>query len=976
MVKKILIASLCAMLLGAHTAPGQERLTRAQIMNMTTEELSELPLEDLMAAVETIGVSSVDELFALIMNKSISSASKHEESTFASPLSTTVITHKEILNYGCTTIEEAFRLIPGMIVTQKTNGVYDVQLRGLNNIPDNNLLLYTENNNTLLMVDGRIVHNYTIGTMNAENLPIGIADVERIEVVRGAASALYGVNAVNGVINIITQRPSADSPVVTGSFQMGNMGTVVADGAIRKAFGQKVAVGVSFNVQQRERPTDGLWTYFAEDDEVYLDPGNYLVTGESYAIGRQDLDELVADGYLMRVRANELRSVNDFHHMKLMKPSSLSLTSGSQGGEEELVAYGMIPPAYSDLTKMFSNPGIARKNIGINGYVSLTPRPRTRVDISGGYSQSLVMNTNLLLEPYSFYFREQKKGYVNVNADIRDLHLTASYSAGPEDYAKGRPSFQVKTQQIFATAGYEFHVGDIATWGALTIRPGVAYQYVYAYDDAGQYYTPLGSTDSQRLSDFFDGYAELWATAPSLRLDYVKGGFRAVAALRSDKTKTPDRWNTSAQASLSYNFRDKRSLRVTYGRGFRSANLLNTNANFTWDRSGMQMPTEMQFSGNKEAAIMHIDNFEIGYRTRPIPKLLIDGEVFYSISKDYGAMMSPRSEVAVPLGSLSNFDFSSLDLDLEDPSVLNYVNSQFLEAYGNGTFITRNYVQYDNLPYTAYQLGAGVNVDWIISPKVLMKFNVNLQRTWIDNYYEYRQLENISQQLGRSVAGSASTLLNVLGGSLGYDFDPATRSYTRNPNSTITAQWFFEQATEKISNLEALQSQYAQMSPAERQAFASALRDAWLTGQVSATYGGTTYEHPMVLYHGLVYGMRNNGREITLGSTYSEQSNLRSGHEHKATPRLYGMIGVVVKPTQRWNVSAYANYVGKREYGTAYTQTRFAPRVTVNAKVGWKPFDACEFFVNANNMLNNKSREFVYSDKIGGTYTVGLNITM
>lgn len=79
---------------------------------MSTEQLSELPLEDLMAAVETLGVSSVDELFALIMNKNVSSASKQEENTFTSPLSTTVITHDEMRTYGVTTIEEAFRLIP------------------------------------------------------------------------------------------------------------------------------------------------------------------------------------------------------------------------------------------------------------------------------------------------------------------------------------------------------------------------------------------------------------------------------------------------------------------------------------------------------------------------------------------------------------------------------------------------------------------------------------------------------------------------------------------------------------------------------------------------------------------------------------------------------------------------------------------------------------------------------------------------
>lgn len=198
------------------------KLTREQILNMTTEELSELSLEDLMEAVETLGVSSVDELFALIMNKNVSSASKSEEDSFTSPLSSTVITRDEMRTYGINSIEEAFRLIPGMIVSEKVNGVYDIQMRGLNNIPDNNFLLYGENSNMLLMIDGRQIMNFTLGAINFEMLPIGIEDIDRIEVVRGACSAMYGANAVSGVVNILTERPNKDSDMLSGRVQMGN----------------------------------------------------------------------------------------------------------------------------------------------------------------------------------------------------------------------------------------------------------------------------------------------------------------------------------------------------------------------------------------------------------------------------------------------------------------------------------------------------------------------------------------------------------------------------------------------------------------------------------------------------------------------------------------------------------------------------------------------------------------------------------
>lgn len=237
----------------------QQKLTREQILAMSTDELSELPLEDLMQAVETLGVASVDELFALIMNKNVSSASKEEESSFTSPLSSTVITRDEMRSYGVSSMEEALRLIPGMIVSEKTNGVYDVYIRGLNNIPDNNMILYSENPNTLVMIDGRPVQNYAMGAITFETFPIDIEDVERIEVVRGASGALYGANAVTGVINIITTKPDNSQATVSGSVQMGNHSSVVGNAALRKAINDKLAVGLTVNMQHRNRPTSDLY---------------------------------------------------------------------------------------------------------------------------------------------------------------------------------------------------------------------------------------------------------------------------------------------------------------------------------------------------------------------------------------------------------------------------------------------------------------------------------------------------------------------------------------------------------------------------------------------------------------------------------------------------------------------------------------------------------------------------------------------
>src|SRR5947209_14130937 len=83
--------------------------------------------------------------FEKLMDIPIYSASKKEESSFDAPLSSSVITRDQINRSGATTIMEALRLLPGVIVREQTNGNYDIHVLGLENIPPNSSLIFFAN---------------------------------------------------------------------------------------------------------------------------------------------------------------------------------------------------------------------------------------------------------------------------------------------------------------------------------------------------------------------------------------------------------------------------------------------------------------------------------------------------------------------------------------------------------------------------------------------------------------------------------------------------------------------------------------------------------------------------------------------------------------------------------------------------------------------------------------------------------------
>lgn len=201
------------------------------------------------------------------MNVQIVSASKKSESVFESPLSSTVLTREEIERSGALSLEELFQLVPGFIVRQTTNGNFDVHIRGNDNVPPGNMIYYSFNSLTLVMIDNRPVYNYFNGGTFWENLSIDLNDIDRIEIIRGPSSALYGPNAVSGAVNIITRKVGDQKVTADADVQTGNAGTFKAMAGAGFRLSDKWSGRVSGNFSRFDRFDDQYYSY---EPQAYL----------------------------------------------------------------------------------------------------------------------------------------------------------------------------------------------------------------------------------------------------------------------------------------------------------------------------------------------------------------------------------------------------------------------------------------------------------------------------------------------------------------------------------------------------------------------------------------------------------------------------------------------------------------------------------------------------------------------------------
>jgi iron complex outermembrane receptor protein len=169
-----------------------------------------------------------------LMNIKVTSVSKKEEKLSRAASAIFVITAEDIRRSGATNIPDLLRMVPGVDVAQINANSWAISARGFNHQFSDKLLL---------LIDGRTVYTPLFAGVYWDTQDVPLEDIERIEVIRGPGATVWGANAVNGVINIITKK-AADT---RGGLLVAGSGT--QDLALGLAqYGGKIGVDASYRV--------------------------------------------------------------------------------------------------------------------------------------------------------------------------------------------------------------------------------------------------------------------------------------------------------------------------------------------------------------------------------------------------------------------------------------------------------------------------------------------------------------------------------------------------------------------------------------------------------------------------------------------------------------------------------------------------------------------------------------------------------
>src|SRR5213082_1851594 len=140
-----------------------------------------------------------------LMNLQVTSVSKRTQKVADAAAAIFVLTQEDIRRSGATSIPEALRLVPGLEVARIDQNKWAIGSRGFNGRFDNKLLV---------LIDGRSVYTPLFSGVYWNVQDVMLEDVDRIEVIRGPGATLWGANAVDGVINIITKPAKSTQPAL------------------------------------------------------------------------------------------------------------------------------------------------------------------------------------------------------------------------------------------------------------------------------------------------------------------------------------------------------------------------------------------------------------------------------------------------------------------------------------------------------------------------------------------------------------------------------------------------------------------------------------------------------------------------------------------------------------------------------------------------------------------------------------------
>jgi len=238
------------------------------------------------AAAAATGGSTIGELKQLnvedLMNVEVTSVSRHAEKLIEAASAIQVITQEDIRRSGATSIPEALRLADNLQVAQKNSHDWAISARGFNTNLGNKLLV---------MIDGRTVYTPLYSGVFWDVQDYLLADIDRIEVISGPGGALWGANAVNGVINIITK----SAKDTTGLYADAGGGSQPRDFAGAR-YGGALGPETQFRVYGKyfDRADEVVATGSSESDSWRQARGGFRIDSE---VSRQDKLTLQGDFY-------------------------------------------------------------------------------------------------------------------------------------------------------------------------------------------------------------------------------------------------------------------------------------------------------------------------------------------------------------------------------------------------------------------------------------------------------------------------------------------------------------------------------------------------------------------------------------------------------------------------------------------------------------------------------------------------------
>ncbi|MBN1209389.1 MAG: TonB-dependent receptor [Myxococcaceae bacterium] len=284
----------------------EKAIARAESLPVTqgTTDLPATALGPSLPSGQPLVVAAPEEdVGAVPYEERVVTASRRAQSSLEAPNATTVITAEDIRLSGASSLVELLRRVPGADVMMMGVGSANFSLRGFNQRIANKVLV---------LVDGRPEYQDFLGMTIWSSPPLGLEEIERIEVIRGPGSALYGANAMLGVVNIITRAPGVGKRQIHARSGGGNTvaGSFVSYGAA-SALRYRLSVGYG----QMDK-----WSLDYEADRpdiVVRGPSTQL--GYQGARGNLSTEISFAPGIEMAVSTGVHRFSSEFYPLGLLR---------------------------------------------------------------------------------------------------------------------------------------------------------------------------------------------------------------------------------------------------------------------------------------------------------------------------------------------------------------------------------------------------------------------------------------------------------------------------------------------------------------------------------------------------------------------------------------------------------------------------------------------------------------------------------